>query len=219
MPNWASTEIYIYHEDKTLITEIQNKILRFSSVLASEKMAPDCSWLGNIVMHATGCTYEDVLNEKYGYPRSWIQDIGSVEQCNNYFVFTVQAECAWLPKILPWRHILDHLSPHKRIKMAWVSTEPGMELYLKYDSEDVFLRDYEYEVDCYVPDNELWDRYPELLDEHRAYTAAELLAIFGKQDMDGVIRRAEEITEAIQNECDGDGFYNISRYETVEDEY
>lgn len=218
MPNWCATNIYFYSENKKEISDFCEKLTQFIKVPAHDKIhASGSNWLGNMLCYA-GYDYDKVVDGLYGYCRGWVQYIGDVEENSDYFAFAVDVEDAWGPHIEPWRYVLDGLNPNNTIKIAWVAEEPGCEVYVKYDPDGLFFGDYEYNMDCYAEDDEAFDRFPELRDGCDIYTAEELMKIFDLPDMDAVMKRAELINQALDDDYDY-GYITIHRYEEADEEF
>ena len=145
----------------------------------------------------SGFTYEETIAEKAGYCRGWIQDVTNIETniAEGIYYFYVSVEDAWGPHIQPFRASIDRLYPKNGIKLAWIANECGCQIYQKFDDNGLFFSDEEYCMDCYVPDNSVYEKYPEFREGCEDYTAAQLMEIFALTDMEAVIKRAEEIAE------------------------
>lgn len=219
MANICSTELIIFHPERKVLEDLKSKLDKFIHIPAHESLSHNTYWIGNLLLHA-GYNYTDIVNDKYGDTRSWVAYLGEIEQhiTGGVYFFAVDLEDSWGPHIAPWRYFLNKLYPDAEIKLAWMAEECGCELYQKYDPDSLFYADYEYFVDCYVPDNSAYDKYPELVDEHRGYSADELREIFNVDDMDEIIATANSITEKLQEEY-GDGFYNVNAFQVMEEEF
>ena len=82
MPNWCNTHITFYAKNEVAVNDLHSKLMQYSSVSYDKKV--DKSWLGNILLNAGVGTYDEILADKYGYCRGWVDDIGDVTQSDGY---------------------------------------------------------------------------------------------------------------------------------------
>lgn len=218
MPNWCSTNVTIYSEDHNIINQLHDKLEEFIATASCDETKNNTSWLGNLLGHA-GYSYSDIIAEKYGYPRGWIQYIDEPEKVPNtsYTSFYVDIEDAWGPHIRVWREFLNKMFPDVFIKLSWVAEEPGCAIYAKYDPEGLFYDNYAYSIDCSVPDESCYTKYPELQEGSDIYSSEEMHKIFGTNDLKAITARATEITSALEEEY-GEGYIYVNQYEEAEEE-
>lgn len=218
MPNWCSTTIVIYSCNRSEVETFHDKLHEIISKPYDSNVEA-ANWLGNMLMYA-GYTYEETVAEKGGYPRGWINYIGDIEtnDCEGVSYFYCDVEDAWDPHIKPWRCSIDKLYPNNNVKIAWLANECGCEVYLKYDLDGLFFSDSEYCMDCYCDNDTAYQKYPELQEGCEDYTAYQLMEIFELSDMNAVIKRAERITEALEDEY-GEGYVYIHKYEDMDNEF
>lgn len=217
MPNWCLSQIVVYSKNKYEIELFHDKLEEVMSHKFDEKVG-DPSWLGNLCIGA-GYTYDETIADRAGYCRGWIQYISNIETNDEKFnYFYVDVEDAWEPHIKPWRSSIERLYPANNIKIAWIANECGCEIYQKYDPNGLFFSSAEYSMDCYCDNDEVYEKYPEIQEGCDNYTTAQLMKIFNLPDMESVIKRAEEITEAMEEEY-GEGYVYIHKYEEMESEF
>lgn len=218
MPNWCSTSLSIYSTSHSEVKSLHDKLLEVIEKPFDGNVQA-ANWLGNMCMHA-GYTYEETIAEKAGYCRGWIQEVTNIKTniAEGIYYFYVFVEDAWGPHIQPFRASINKLYPNNSLKIAWIANECGCQIYQKFDDSGLFFSDEEYCMDCYAPDNSVYEKYPEFREGCEDYTAGQLMDIFALPDMESVIKRAEKITEAMEDEY-GEGYIYINRYEEVDSEF
>lgn len=219
MPNWCSTNVTLYAKDEAIIRELSELIGNYSKQSFCKETTGNANWLGNLLCHA-GFDYSEVVAGKYGYPRGWIQwvDDVTINESTGYASFTIDIEDAWCPHIQVFREFVNKLYPNNCIHISWIAEEPGCELFQKYDPDNLFYSEYEYNVDIYVPEEKYYEKYPELSIENDGYTLNTLKQLFKLGDITAILDRAKAITEEMQSGC-GEGCLNVNSYYVMNQEY
>ena len=147
MPNWCYTTIS-FHGNKNEIEGL-HKVL--TTATSKEYIHTDFgnNWLGNVLYEVGLQNRIDNENAKLNLRcRGTIELIEDVDtRQNGVYFLRIGTETAWCPMIKMWQAILDALN-YKSVKIAFMSEEPGCELYSKYDPYDEFPDTYF--VDGYV---------------------------------------------------------------------
>ena len=214
MPNWCFTHVTFYSKNKENVVDLHAKLMQYSSVSYDKKV--EKSWLGNILLNAGVGTYDEILADKYGYCRGWLDDIGDVEQSDGYYSFYITVQDAWAPHTEPFYHLLDKLYGHE-VKMAYVGEEPGCEVYVKYDPNNLYYADCEYVVDSYFP-SECAEQYADIADMDNLQTLDNLCEAFKVDSWQDVTAKADEITDTLQDTY-GDGFVYVHQYDILDNPF
>lgn len=211
MPNWCFTHITFYSENKANVVDLRSKLMQYTAVPCNG--CKDAAWLGNILLSAEIGTYDEILADKYGYCRGWVDDIGDVEQSDGYYSFWATVQDAWAPHTEPFYHLLEKLYANE-VKMAYVGEEPGCEVYVKYDPDNLFYADCEYAVDSYFPSDSA-EQYADIADMDGLQTLDNLCEAFKVKNWQDVTAKADEITDTLQDEY-GDGFVYVHQYDILD---
>lgn len=215
MPNWCNTHITFYSENKETVVDLQSKLTQYTAVPCNG--CKDANWIGNILLSAGIGTLEEIKTDKYGYCRGWVDDIGDVEQSDGYYSFFVTVQDAWAPHTEPFYHLFSKLYANE-VKMAYVGEEPGCEVYIKYDPDNLFYADCEYVVDSYFPDADSAAQYADIADMDGLQTLDGLCEAFHTENLQEIIDKADEITDTLQDTY-GDGFVYVHEYEVLDNPF
>lgn len=213
MPNWCHTNINIYSENLQVIFELHAKIKYFAATLC-HAACYEPRWMGNLLMH-TGCSLADIKAQKYGYVQGYIMDIDDCKVEKGIASFSMDISDKWTPDIKAVTTLLKRLFPQEAINLAYTAEEPGLELFEKYDPDDLFYNNYEYYVDYDLPDEDCLALYPEIIQEPGVHTMLDLISAFGTDSFENIERRCGQITEELLKKYQ-DGCYAIHRYEILE---
>ena len=205
MPNWCNTHITFYAKNEVAVNDLHYKLMQYTAVPCNG--CKDAAWLGNILLSAEIGTYDEILADKYGYCRGWEDDIGDVEQSDGYFSFYITVQDAWAPHTEPFYHLLGKLY-NNTVKMAFAAEEPGCEVYIKYDPDNLYYYDCEYVVDSYFP-SESAAQYADVADMDSLQTLDGLCEAFKVDSWQDVTAKADEITDTLQDTY-GDGFVYVT---------
>ena len=214
MPNWCNTHITFYAAKKENVVALHSKLMQYTAVPYDSEI--DKSWLGNILLNAGIGTLAEIKADKYGYCRGWLDDIGDVEQSDGYYSFYITVQDAWAPHTEPFYHLLDKLYGHE-VKMAYVGEEPGCEVYVKYDPNNLYYADCEYVVDSYFP-SECAEQYADIADMDNLQTLDNLCEAFKVDSWQDVTAKADEITDTLQDTY-GDGFVYVHQYDILDNPF
>lgn len=209
MPNLCHTHITFYSKNKVAVNDLHSKLMQYTAVSYNNEV--DKSWLGNILLNAGVGSYDEILADKYGYCRGWVEDIDDVERSGGYYSFFVTVQDAWTPNTEPFYHLLKKLNTNE-IKMAYAAEEPGCEIYVKYDPDNLFYADCEYFVDCYFPEESDKIQYADIADVEGLQSWDNLCEAFKTDNWQEITAKADKITNTLQNEY-GDGFVYVHKYE------
>lgn len=141
MPNWCSTNITFYSENK-------NQIEKLHSVLdeldANETRLPNGFgnlWLGNII---------DYFGENYkgNQCRGEIAYFDEVRKDEEYYCFEIQQMDAWCPQLDAWEIALSR-ADFCDVNYVYVAEESGCGIYVCSDTDGLFYGD-KYVVDLYL---------------------------------------------------------------------
>lgn len=214
MPNWCFTHITFYSENKANVVDLRSKLMQYTAVPCNG--CKDATWLGNILLHAEIGSLDEIQADKYGYCRGWVDDIGDVEQSDGYFSFYITVQDAWAPHTEPFYHLLGKLY-NNTVKMAFAAEEPGCEVYIKYDPDNLYYSDCEYVVDSYFP-SESAAQYADVADMDSLQTFDGLCEAFKVDSWQDVTAKADEITDTLQDTY-GDGFVYVHQYDILDNPF
>lgn len=214
MPNWCFTHITFYSENKANVVDLRSKLMQYTAVPCNG--CKDATWLGNILLHAEIGSLDEIQADKYGYCRGWVDDIGDVEQSDGYYSFFATVQDAWAPHTEPFYHLITKLYANE-VKMAYAGEEPGCEVYVKYDPDNLYYADCEYVIDSYFP-AESATKYADIADMDGLQTLDNLCEAFKVKNWQDVLDKADEITEAVQDEY-GEGFCYVHEYEVMDNPF
>lgn len=142
MPNWCSTDIYIWPCSNANYNKAKSGLKRLYKLLSEwsskeyHKSDFGESWLGNLVL-ASGITKSDPEEGEYldenGEEikcRGWIEDLEMDEDIvgdRSIPCIRIQTETAWGPMVKLFKLILDKYYPEGRI--VYSAVEPGCGVY------------------------------------------------------------------------------------------
>lgn len=173
MANWCHSNINIYSENLQVVFALHAKLKHFAATLC-HTAGYEPRWMGNLLIHA-GCSLADITAEKYGYVQGYVMDIDACKVEQGIASFSMDISDKWTPNIQAVRTLLKQLYPQETLKIAYTAEEPGIELFEKYDPDDLFYSDYEYYVDYYLPDESCLNLYPEIIREPGAHPMLDLI--------------------------------------------
>lgn len=129
MPNWCSTKIWFYSEDKNSVEEFYT----FVQESISEMRAPNgfgSDWLGNVLIYAG---LENEIDGSLGCRGSIEYISDDIEYKEGYYYFDIDTETAWVPMIKMWVEVLKKQRLDHTIEIAYQAEECGCELYEQHD--------------------------------------------------------------------------------------
>ena len=142
MPNWCSTNIAFYSENKEQLEAFHKKVLEIQNGNATQENDFKEGWLGDYA----NTFYPEIGAEKIEC-RGVASDISEIEQMGKYHYFRMYTWTAWSAKIGLFYKITKDFYPN--VKIAYVSEESGCEYYRKWDEEGFFCcGDYYLDI-CY----------------------------------------------------------------------
>ena len=154
MPNWCSTNIAFYSENKEQLEAFHKKVLEIQNGNATQENDFGKGWLGDYA----NTFYPEIgaINIECRGTANDISDIEKiVDKYNDFYMYTFTA---WTAKIGLFYKITKDFYPD--IKIAFVSDEPGCEYYCKWDDEGLFWPE-DYCLDICYPDAEGETEYGE----------------------------------------------------------
>lgn len=142
MPNWCSTEIEIYHDDKKAIDSLYHKIKEWTSRDYMENGAGNYNWLGNVVL-GSGVGTVDQNKDTDIRCRGEITLFGKYDGC-----ISISTETAWVPMLQMWLKVIDKYIPGGRL--FYEAFEPGCEICCtnNVDIVGMYFLDFYDETDC-----------------------------------------------------------------------
>lgn len=196
MPNWCSTDYYVFGSKKEL-SDLNKKMERLENRKKSLiKNDFGNTWLGNLVKYLGG-DWEKVYCRGEWMCREYNKE-------NNTLTFTT--ETAWR-EMDEWRKFIE--SYYMTIKLLYVSEEPGMGIYQTNDLEGVFFKD-KYVLD-YGEDIE----YFETIDQAVEFIE-ELIGIkIEDKTVNGIQKAMDNYVE--ENEDEEDQYFSFHEFEEVDD--
>lgn len=120
-----------------------------------EKEKENGNWVGHIVEALNGSIPD------YLYVRGWWDDLEREENCIRFHL-----ESAWEPLYEAWDFICKK---YNNLTAYFIAEEPGCEVYLKRDNEDMQWFPDNYYVDACIPDGEYINEYFTDIDEAFRY--------------------------------------------------
>lgn len=216
MPNWCYTNINVYSEKTEIIRDLHEKIKSFA-VDCCAKIYDATNWVGNLLLQA-GCDYKDIKSGKYGYVEGYVMNIGNYVERDGMGCFEMEFMDKWSPDIKAIRSLIRKLYPYEDINIAYMAQEPGMEIFEKYDPENLFYDMYDYYVDYIIPEEANIMDYPEIIQDIGVHPAIDIIKAFGTDVFVEVKNRCNQITEEIQAAYQYGG-YVIHKYEIIGVEY
>jgi hypothetical protein len=168
MPNWCNSTIYFYSKDKSTIQNFKDKVVKIYNSTATVENGFGKGWLGDYVNTLLAPEYHtDKDNNPPCRGRLEFYDEPGIIKYDGYWHFRIHTETAWTPMLEMWQMILKRHYP--KIKIAFLAEEPGCEIYIKYDPDNVFFQfdNYyvEYDIEGYG------DEYFDNLDDAANYIA------------------------------------------------
>lgn len=170
MPNWCSTGITFYSENKKEIKMLKQRIVEIYNGPATQENSFGKGWLGD---------YANKFYPEIGAAtincRGCIGHIDdTVRHMDKFYAFSISTETAWSAKIGLWYKILKDFYPN--VKLAFIAEECGCEYYVKWDETGLFYS-HSYYVDiCYPAANgEI-----SYIDDHEFYSLEEICDWLGE---------------------------------------
>lgn len=212
MPNWCSTGITFYSENKKEIKMLKQRIVEIYNGPATRENGFGRGWLGDYANKF----YPEIGSEKINC-RGCIGHIDdTVRRVDKYFAFSISTETAWSAKIGLWYKILKDFYPD--IKLAYIAEECGNVYYVKWDETGKFYPE-EYYVDICYPTS---DGDIEYIDDHAFYSLAEIYnwleenLPFDFEKKDDVDELETEIISKL-DECENSDEYfcTIAKYDKI----
>ncbi len=159
MPNWCSTCIVFYSENKDQLDAFHKRMKEIFEGDATQENSFGKGWLGDFA----NTFYPEIgaLNIECRGSTDYIPEI---EHKGNINCFRILTMTAWTAKIGLFYKITQDFYPD--IKIAYVSEEGGCEYYCKWDDEGLFFKE-DYYVDACYP---LKDGESEYIEEHEFST-------------------------------------------------
>lgn len=145
MPQWCSTTIKFYSENKSQVDDMYKKFREIMSGKPTEENDFGDGWMGN---------FANVFFPKLGADkidcRGWIEDIDAPEEDGNCRVFTIWTETAWGAKMGIWHEIVKNFYPD--VCIAYIAEESSFDYFCVYDATEGcrYFPD-EFCVDGYIP--------------------------------------------------------------------
>lgn len=131
MPNWCSTNITFYTENKEQLEAFHKKVLEIQNGGATQENGFGEGWLGDYAN-----TFYPHIGARDIECRGSAGDISEIEEKGKYYCFSMFTCTAWSAKIGLFYRITKDFYPD--IKIAYVSEESGCEYYCKWDEEGLF---------------------------------------------------------------------------------
>lgn len=129
MPNWCSTTIKFYSENKKQVDEMYEKFREIMGGKATEENDFGDGWMGN---------FANVFFPKLGADkidcRGWIDNIDAPEEDGDCRVFTIWTETAWGAKMGIWHEIVKNFYPD--VCIAYIAEECGCDYFCVYDATE-----------------------------------------------------------------------------------
>lgn len=155
MPNWCSTCIVFYSENKEQINAFHKRMKEIFEGDATQENSFGKGWLGDFAN-----TFYPEIGALNIECRGSTDDIPEIEHRGNMDCFRILTLTAWTAKIGLFYKITQDFYPD--IKIAYVSEEGGCEYYCKWDDEGLFFKE-DYYVDACYPNK---DGDEEYIEEH-----------------------------------------------------
>lgn len=143
MPNWCSSGIVFYSENKKSIENLQQKL----NEIYDGKPTHDNAF-GEGCMRDFANTFFPGIGAAQIKCKGFVSYIGKIETREKFFAFPICAQTAWTAQMGLWHRILIDFYPD--IKMAYVAEEYGSGYYCKWDETGLFFN-YDYYVDIEYP--------------------------------------------------------------------
>lgn len=155
MPNWCSTCIVFYSENKEQLAAFHKRMKEIYEGDATQKNGFGKGWLGDFAN-----TFYPEIGALKIECRGSTDGIPEIEHKGNIDFFRILTMTAWTAKIGLFYKITQDFYPD--IKIAYVSEEGGCEYYCKWDDEGLFFKE-DYYVDACYPNK---DGEEEYIEEH-----------------------------------------------------
>lgn len=211
MPNWCSTGITFYSENKNALKSLKRKIDEIYNGSATQENGFGHGWLGDYA----NAFYPKIGAEKINC-RGCIDYIDAkVSHLDKYYAFRITTETAWSAKIGLWYKILKDFYPD--VNLAFIAEECGCVYYVKWDETGLFYPE-DYYVDICYPTSEGEVEY---IDNH-AFNSLEGIQKWLKHNLpfdfekkDNVNELEEEIISKL-DECENSDEYYCTIAEYIE---
>lgn len=142
MPNWCSTAIAFYSENKEQLESFHKKVLEIQNGGATQENDFGECWLGDYAN-----TFYPEIGAVNVECRGTASDISEIERKDKYHFFRMFTWTAWTAKIGLFYKVTKDFYPD--VKIAFVSEESGCEYYCKWDEEKLFYPEDYYLDICY----------------------------------------------------------------------
>lgn len=216
MPNWCTTDITFYSQNKNQIKELFDCI---NNVMKKPSEGQDFGegWLGDFGIEIFGKDYEsqDILMR--GKIDDIDKDIKSKKlDDKTFYYFAISEYSAWSSAVQLWIKYLD-FKEFEDIDIACISEESGMELYIKYDNPLLKFYPQKYKVDINL-DGDADKKYGNMLD-NCLYESVEQIVddcneIFGISLSKTIsIKELEKKINGILEKIDDDSCFIIYEFE------
>lgn len=143
MPNWCSTGIMFYSENKESLYALKQKVDEIYEGPSTVKNDFGHGWLGDYAK-----TFYPLIDEEKVDCRGYITNIDTtVSRADKYYAFGISTETAWSAKIGLWYKILTDFYPD--VKIAYIAEECSDGYYVKWDESKLFYpQEYYFDI-CY----------------------------------------------------------------------
>ena len=143
MPNWCSTCIVFYSENKEQLAAMQKRFTEIVEGDATQENGFGKGWLGDFAN-----TFYPKIGALNIECRGSCDPISEIEHNDKFDCFRMWTMTAWTAKIGLFYKIKKDFYPD--VKIAYVSEEGGCDYYCKWDDEGLFFKE-DYYVDGYYP--------------------------------------------------------------------
>lgn len=211
MPNWCSTCIVFYSENKEQLAAMQKRFTEIVEGDATQENGFGKGWLGDFAN-----TFYPKIGALNIECRGSCDPISEIEHNDKFDCFRMWTMTAWTAKIGLFYKITQDFYPD--VKIAYVSEEGGCEYYCKWDPDDFFFVG-EYYVDACYPLNKEETEY---IEEHE-YSSMEEIWEWLDKTMPFKVRHFRDegkqerawrnaMDKYINNDPDSDCFCVIAKY-------
>lgn len=215
MPNWCSTVIKFYSENKGQLEAMHTKFKEIRDGKPTTENGFKNGWMGDYAN-----TFFPELGHKNVACRGWVDEIDEIERIDKYHLFTVWTETAWIAKMGMWHEIVKRFYPE--VKIAYISEECGYDYFCVWDETEgqLFFPDSHY-VDGCLPTKEgkcefIEDRY--MFSSVQGITDyLDKTLPFGYEHKDNAGALMEEVQNRLDeyrknHECDEDLYVHFSEF-------
>lgn len=148
MPNWCSTVIKFYSENKEQLEAMHKKFIEIRDGEPTIENDFKNGFMGDYAN-----TFLPELGHEKVECRGWVDGIDEIEYYEPYYVFTVWTETAWGAKMGMWAEIVKRF--YKDVCIAYIAEECGNDYFCVWDQTENqrFFPD-AYYVDGCLPNKE-----------------------------------------------------------------